>query len=93
MSGKLPSELVSKDGRHIGVVGLLWDPEEDLLGLDIKKLYIGKPKRGKIPDPVEGDIGVALKGKFNKRTLVGKTAGIFDPLGLVTPATAKLKLH
>ena len=94
-SGETPSELVSADGKHVGLVGLLWDPLQDEIGLDIKELYLGKPKRGKLPELVKGDIGEALKMKFTRRTLVGKCAGVFDPTGLVTPITAgfKLSLH
>ena len=53
---------------------------------------LGKVKRGKIPELVTGDVKTALGEKFTKRTLVSKCAGVFDPLGLVTPFTAKLKL-
>ena len=33
-----------------------------------------------------------LKGQFTRRTILGKVAGVFDPLGLVTPVSAKFKL-
>ena len=91
-SGSPPSELVSMDGIHVGLLGYLWDPENDVIKLDIKELYLGKPKRGKLPEPVVGDVADALRGKFTRRTVVGKTAGVFDPLGLCTPITAKMKL-
>ena len=58
----------------------------------MKDLYFGKPKRGKYPEKVLGDVHEALRGTFNRRTLVGKVAGVYDPLGLATPVTAKLKL-
>lgn len=91
-SGKSPSDKVSSDGINIGLVGYLWDPVKDELKLDVKQLYLGKPKRGKLPELVTGDIGDALKKKFTRRTLTGKVNGVYDPLGLVTPMTAKLKL-
>ena len=91
-SGEEPSELVSADGVHVGLVGLLWNPLLDKISLDIKELYLGKPKRGKLPELIKGDIGLALRDKFTRRTLVGKTAGVFDPLGLTTPITARFKL-
>ena len=91
-SGLKPTEKVSADGVNIGVIGYLWNPLEDVMRLDIKQLYLGKPKRGKLPEPVVGDIGTALKPKFTRRTLVGKIAGVYDPLGLTTPVTAKFKL-
>ena len=91
-SGTKPGETVSADGVHVGLVGYLWEPEQDLLKLDIKELFFGKVRRGKRPDPVHGNIADALQLKFTKRVLVGKVNGVYDPLGLVTPVTAKFKL-
>ena len=91
-SSQKPSELVSADGIHVGLVGYLWDSENDQVKLDTKALYFGKPKRGKTPSPVVGDVKTALLGHFTRRNLVGKAAGVFDPAGLVTPITAKIKL-
>ena len=54
--------------------------------------YFGKPKRGKLPDLVSGDFVPALKRNFTRRSMLSKVAGVFDPLGLVTPLTARLKL-
>ena len=91
-SGETPSEEVSADGQHVGLIGYLWDPKRDEVKLDIKALYFGKAKRGKLPEPVAGEIRPALQNNFTRRNLVGKCAGVYDPLGLVTPITAKLKL-
>ena len=30
-----PSELVSTDGKHVGLLGLLWDSKEDIITVDI----------------------------------------------------------
>lgn len=35
ISGSPPPGEVSADGKHVGLVGMLWDPENDLIGLDI----------------------------------------------------------
>ena len=90
-SGSPPDEKVSQDGKHVSVVGYNWEPEKDLLSLDIKPLYFGKAKRGKLPTPVQGEILPELKKNFTRRNLAGRVAGVFDPLGLVVPVTAKLK--
>ena len=92
LSGEEPSDKVSSDGVHISLVGYLWDTKADFLLLDIKPLYFGKKHRGKLPPVVEGDILEALRPKFTRREMCGKVAGVYDPLGLVTPVTAKLKL-
>lgn len=94
-SGQKPSEAVSADGVHVGLAGYLWRPEDDQLLLDIGPPRLGKAKRGKLPEPVSGDFGTALKKCFTRRTLTGIVARVFDPLGLATPLTAgfKLDLH
>jgi len=43
-AGCLPFPEVSKHGIHVGLVGLLWNSEDDLLGVAIKELYFGKAK-------------------------------------------------
>ena len=91
-SGEAPDPEVSSDGQHIGLLGMLWDTQSDVISLDIKPLYLGKAKRGRLPDPVAGDIGEALKKQFTRRIVTGKVAGIFDPAGLLVPFTSKLKL-
>ena len=91
-SGQPPTEEVSADGEQVGLLGYNWAPEKDRISVDIKPLYFGKAKRGKTPEAVSGDIAEALEKVFTRRTLVGKVAGVYDPLGLATPITAKLKL-
>ena len=91
-SGKPPPEDVSPDGKSVGIIGMTWEPESDTIGLDPKPLYFGKPKRGKLPELVTGDFVPALKKHFTRRSMLSKVAGIFDPLGLVTPVTARFKL-
>ena len=87
-----PCEEVSGGSHTVGLVGLVWDPERDVISLDIKPLFFGKPRCGKLPQLVEGDIGEALQGNFSRRTLLGKVAAVYDPLGMVTPITSRLKL-
>ena len=92
-SGRKPSDLVSADDEHVGLLGMLWKPETDEVKLDIKDLYLGKMKRGRMPEVITGDLESALRPKFTRRTLASKVAGVFDPLGLATPFTARLKLQ
>ena len=91
-AGSPPDPEISKDGIHVGLVGMLWDSERDLIGIDIKELFFGKPKRGVLPALVSGDVENALRQNFTRRNLLGKVAGIYDPIGLVTPITSRLKL-
>ena len=91
-SGQPPHESVSADGVHVGLAGYLWATEPDRIKLDIGPVRLGKASRGRRPDPVAGDLRAALSQTFTKRTLTGLVAGVFDPLGLITPITAGLKL-
>ena len=56
LSGEKPDESVSADGKSVGMLGYRWLPEEDALTLEPKPLYFGKTRRGKRPEPVEGDV-------------------------------------
>jgi hypothetical protein len=49
-SGATPSEQVSADGTHVGLVGYLWAPEEDTVRLDIGPARLSQAKRRKRPD-------------------------------------------
>ena len=91
-AGEVPSPEVSADGVHVGLVGMLWEPVGDLISLDIKDLYLGKARRGRLPPLVEGDVAEALRPKFTRRIIVGKVSAVYDPLGLLTPITCKFKL-
>ena len=91
-SGQAPAEEVSADGVHVGLAGYMWQPLDDNILLEIGPPRLGKAKRGKSPEPVVGDFGQALKQCFTRRTVTGIVARVFDPLGLVTPITASLKL-
>ena len=94
-SGQKPDEKVSADGVHVGLAGYLWDTKEDHIKLDIGPPRLGRGKRGRSAPPVTGDFKSALSQNFTKRILTGLVAGVFDPLGLVTPIIAgfKLDLH
>ena len=91
-SGEAPLDAVSADGTHVGLGGYLWRPEQDLILVDVGPPRLGKAKRGKLPEPITGDFGEALKRNFTRRTLAGLVARVFDPLGLATPVTANFKL-
>ena len=91
--GESPSEKVSADGKSVGLLGYTWWPVEDELSISIKPLFFGKSKRGKNPGAVTGDVKEALKQTFDRRTLTGKAASVFDPQGLVTPVTARFKMN
>ena len=91
--GLPPSAKVSADGETVGLLGYVWWPVTDLLGINIKPLFLEKAKKGQRPSPVTGDIKKALSESFDRRTLTGKAASVFDPQGLVTPITSRFKMN
>ena len=91
-SGSQPPPDVSADQRTVGLLGMVWEPEEDVISVDAKPVFFGKVKRGKLPSLVEGDVKTAWEKVFTRRSVLSKMATLFDPLGLLAPLTAKFKL-
>ena len=81
-SGSKPSDIVSANGVHVGVLGYLWD----IFKLDIKDICFEKPRRGKRAAAVEGDVEPALRQHFTKRSLVSQCAKVFEPSGSPPPS-------
>merc|ERR1712015_271663 len=75
----------------VGLVGLRWATERDVIFLEPKPLYFGKMRRSRRPPAVDGNVKEALAQHFTRQTLLGKDNGVFDPIGIVTPITAQLK--
>ena len=91
-SGKPPPPDVSPDGTTVGLLGMVWEPEPDLVSVDAKPVFFGRVRRGRLPELVTGDLKTAFSTKFTKRTVLAKMATLFDPLCLLAPLTAKFKL-
>ena len=92
VSGEPPIETVSSDGISVDLTGYRWQPVNDTIMLASREIYLEKIKRGMIPEAIKGDLKEALKLKFTRRVISGKVAGVYDPLGLVTPVVSGLKL-
>ena len=91
-SGQRPPEDVSSDSVSVSLLGYGYRPEKDSLNVEIKPIYFGKTKRGRLPTLVEDDkLESELAKIFTKRTLLQKAAAIFDPCGLLCPLTSRIK--
>ena len=91
-SGRPPPTEVSPDGATVGLLGMVWEPEPDLVSVDAKPVFFGRVRRGRLPELVTGDLKTAFSTKFTKRMVLAKMATLFDPMGLLAPLTAKFKL-
>ena len=87
-----PSDKLSSDGVHVGVLGYMWNPVTEDLFLAVRPTVLGKGKRARKLVEEEEEIWSALKDSFTKRTLQGQLARVYDPRGLATPITALIKL-
>ena len=83
-----PPDHLSKDGKSIGVGGLIWHPKHDEISIDVSELNFAKKQRGK---KSTNQIGV-IPEKLTRRHCVSKVGELFDITGKVTPITASLKL-
>ena len=91
-SGLPPPPEMSADGETVGLLGMVWHTQEDTISANAKPIYFGKPKRGKLPELVEGDLKPALAQRFTKRTVLSKFASLFDVVGCLAPLSIKYKL-
>ena len=91
-SGRPPPGDLSTDSVSVSLLGYGYRPENDTLNLEIKPIYFGKTKRGRLPTIIEDDqLESELAKVFTKRTLLQKAASIFDPCGLLCPLTSRIK--
>ena len=91
-AGSAPAPDLSTDGKSVGLVGIKWQVEEDLISAEAKPIFFGRAKRGKLPELLQGELKPALAKTFTKRVVLSKMASLFDVLGLLTPLTVKYKL-
>ena len=91
MMGKPPPSKMSLDGVHVGVGGAKWDPENDLISLDIQEVNFAKKNRGK---KNAESVGI-VPDKLTRKHCASRTGEIFDITGKVAPiiGTFKLGLH
>ena len=83
-SGQPPPGDVSSDSVSVSLLGYGYRPKNDTLNVEIKLIYFGKTKRGRLPTIIEDDqLESELAKIFTKCTLLQKAAAIFDHCGRV----------
>ena len=92
-SGEAPPEEVREEGGVVGIGGMKWHSEMDLLEIPIPAFHLSKKSRGRLvvgTDVFEGSTVEDLqnfvkrvnKGKnFTKRQIFSKFGSFFDVLG------------
>ncbi|XP_066913677.1 uncharacterized protein [Clytia hemisphaerica] len=86
-SHQKPKPDLTSDGESIGVAGMKWYPEEDVVSLDVSELNFAKKVRGKKPVKINN-----VPTKLTRRHCVSKVAELYDISGKITPLTAAMKL-
>merc|ERR1711867_384311 len=75
------------------VLGYLYNPVEDRLGIKFVFNPAKKSKGAKVrPDLTLNDIDSFIKTPQSRRSLLALCNAVYDPLGLATPFTIKLKI-
>jgi hypothetical protein len=76
------------------VLGLIWDTATDHLQMDVKVNFSGKQKGARVdPDTdLEEELDTFTPDCITKRILWRVAQGQYDPLGLLSPYTIRLKL-
>ena len=75
------------------VLGYKWEPQQDLMGITLR-FNISKWSKGKHqePDLSLSDIDQLKSLKHTRRTLLGICNEVFDPLGIASAYSIKLKI-
>ena len=88
--GESRSNIIDKLG---GVLGLDWDPKSDQIKMRMKVNITQKKSKLRVgPELTKETLGELRETKMTRRLVVSQIYGVYDPLGLLTPATIKLKL-
>ena len=74
-------------------LGYLWEPSTNLMGVKIKFNHSKKRKGLRIkPNLLMSDLDGFRNSVLSKRQVLGLCNGVYDPLGMASPYTIKLKL-
>ena len=89
-----PLSLLKGTETSMRVLGLAWNPKEDLMLYEVT-LNFSKKRRGVRtgPDLNAADLPKALPEFLTKRTVLEQVMKIYDPLGLVCPFTLLAKVY
>ena len=96
--GKAPEDKISGGEQHIGVGGLHWVPQFDVVSVPVHPLHFGTVKRGRLDANVKlfngsfGDLENFVPNPLSLRQVVSKVASIFDIRGLLAPIMGSLRL-
>ena len=87
------SDQESLDKLSDKVLGYLYNPVDDKLGISFTFNPAKKRKGAKVhPDITLADVDDFIKTPQSRRTLLAISNAVYDPLGLATPFTIKLKI-
>merc|ERR1711893_144607 len=90
ISGETDERILSKQGK---ILGIAWDPTADLLQYKLT-VNISEKKGGARmgPDMSEDDLAAIRSTVYTRRICLGAAQQNFDPVGMITAYSVKLKL-
>ena len=91
-SGESRPEIIQQLGGG-GVLGVGWMPESDRLKFNLKVNL--SEKKGKLrtePDITPDTIHLIDETKMTRRVMVSQVYAVYDPLGLLSPITIRMKM-
>ena len=97
-SGSPPPPEASKDGKSMTILGYKWEPEKDLMYLNLPEMNFKKKSRGaKPPNEFPADdpesihkLCMSLK-TMTKQHIAAKVGEFWDPIGISEPVKASYK--
>ena len=87
VSGQPPDASLSIDGVNILTFGILWNPADDTIALNIKEVNFAKKVRGRKSGVVK-----EVPKNLTKRHCAAKAGEVFDFNGLVVPLIGGIKI-
>ena len=95
MSGENPEDhvlnILKTDKEK--VLGLNWNPKEDLFFYVTRINFSNKVKNVRMEPPIEkSEIDEKLPSTLTRRMVLSQAASVYDPLGFIVPFTLKAKL-
>ena len=88
------SQQLKGDSTHIGVLGVQWDPAQDIMTYEVSLNFSEKRRGARVgPDIKRDEIPQAIPQKLTRRHVLQQVMSIYDPMGFASPFTLLAKIY